>query len=122
MFKGNAKGYNCYVFETAAISYLLYLLIITFPFPFSNIPFPSSRAEWEGNSSLCFLKDHKHDRDCQIKAGEGSSSCAVVESGGKMESELIGLRIFTPALGTFLLIIATGLLTVWGCAIESNIQ
>ena len=39
-----------------------------------------------------------------------------------MDRELIGLRFFTPAVGAFLLIIVTGSLVTWGCAIETNIQ
>lgn len=45
-----------------------------------------------------------------------------MEDGRRTNHELIGFRMFTPAVGALFLIIAAGSLTMWDSAIETNIQ
>lgn len=90
--------------------------------PFLYCPLPSLKTDWKGNSGFCVLKDHKHDQNCEMKAEGSIFSPFVVEGGTRTDYELTGLRIFTKSVGDLFMIIATGPLTMWGCAIESKMQ
>lgn len=91
-------------------------------YPFLYRPLPSLKTDWKGNSGFCVLKDHKHDQNCEMKAEGSNLQSLLVEGGTRMDYELTGFRIFTKAVGDLLLIIATGSLTMWGCAVESKMQ